>query len=58
MPLYPASGFALANSRNSPASAALVIQSFRPFSTKWSPRSSARDAIAKASDPDPASVSA
>ena len=54
-PLYPASGIALANSRNSPDSAALVIHNFRPVSRKWSPRSSARVAMANASEPDPAS---
>src|ERR1035438_10259674 len=57
-PLYPAAGLALANSRKKPASAALVIHSLRPLSRKWSPRSSARVAMAKASEPDPASESA
>ena len=37
MPLYPAAGSALANSRNRPDSAALVIHSLRPVSRKWSP---------------------
>ena len=54
-PLYPASGLALAKSRKKPASAALVIHSLRPLSRKWSPWSSARVAMAKASEPDPAS---
>src|SRR5919109_594572 len=35
---------------NSSASAALVIQSLRPVSSKWSPRSTARQASANASD--------
>src|SRR5581483_10802294 len=41
-----------------PDSAALVIHSLRPVSRKWSPLSTARVAMANASDPDPASESA
>ena len=55
MPRYPASGFALANTMNMSASLALVIQSLRPVSTNSSPTCCARDAIANASLPEPAS---
>ena len=41
-----------------PASAPLVIQSFRPFRMYRSPRFSARVASPKASEPEPASESA
>ena len=55
MPRYPASGFAFAKTMNRSASAALVIHSLRPVSAQWSPRSTARVAMAKASLPEPAS---
>ncbi len=51
MPRWPASGLALANNRNRPASAALVIQSLRPVMKYSSPRLMARVASANASDP-------
>mmetsp|Transcript_17640 Transcript_17640/g.31654 ORF Transcript_17640/g.31654 Transcript_17640/m.31654 type:complete len:217 (+) Transcript_17640:570-1220(+) len=53
MPLYPASGFALANTRNSPASAALDIHSLLPEILYPLSVFVAVVFIAKASDPAP-----
>ncbi len=44
-----------ANTMNSEASLPVVIQSFGPLRTKWSPSSRASHASAAASDPEPAS---
>ncbi len=55
MPLYPAAGSTVAKTMKTPASAALVIQSLRPSSTKASPCAVARVVSAKASLPEPAS---
>ena len=58
MPLYPFAGSTVAITMKSSASAAFVIQSLRPVSSKWSPLSVARQASANASEPEPASDSA
>ena len=58
MPLYPALASTVAKTINTPASFALLIHSFRPFSRYSSPRFSARVCSANASEPAPASLSA
>ncbi len=55
MPRYPASGFTLAKTMNTPASFPLVIHSLRPLMTKSPPSAAARVASANASLPEPAS---
>lgn len=58
IPLYPASGLALANTTKMSASPPLVIHAFAPESAHPFSTRSARVASAKASDPDPGSDSA
>ena len=58
MPLYPAEGSTVASRMKTPASLALVIHSFWPFRIYSSPFSSALAWRAKASEPEPASLSA